>query len=62
MRTSYLGGAVNYLPEISIKAGEQAENFSEFPIVLSENLPELNVFLPNLGGCSPLAPSSYVCA
>ena len=33
-------GAVDFLPEISNRAGEQAEKLLEFPIVLSENLPE----------------------
>ena len=32
--------AVNFLPEISNRAGEQAEKLPEIPIVLSENLPE----------------------
>jgi len=39
-RTSNLGGAVNFLPETSNRAGEQAEKLPEFPIVLSEDLPE----------------------
>ena len=34
------GGAVNCLPEISNRVGEQAEKLPEFPIVLSENLPK----------------------
>ena len=34
------GGAENFLPEISNRAGEQAEKLPEFPIVLSENLPD----------------------
>ena len=39
-KTSNLGGAVNFLPEISNRAGEQAERLPTFPIVLSENLPQ----------------------
>ena len=31
---------VNFLPEIANRAGTQAEKFPEFPIVVSENLPE----------------------
>ena len=37
--TSNLGGC-KFLPEISSRAGEQAEKLPEFPIVPSENLPE----------------------
>ena len=33
-------GAVNCLPEISNRAGEQAEKLPECPIFLSENLPD----------------------
>ena len=39
-RTSNFDGAVNFRPEISNRAGEQAERLLEFPIVLSENLAE----------------------
>ena len=35
-----LKGAVNFLPEISNRAGQQAEKLPEFPIVLSEYFPE----------------------
>ena len=40
-RTSNLWGlhAINFLLEISNRDEEQAEEFPEFPIVLSENLP-----------------------
>ena len=33
-------GAVNLLPKISNRAGEQAEKLPDFPIDLSENLPD----------------------
>ena len=33
-------GAVSFLPEISNRAGEQADKLPELPIVLSGNLPE----------------------
>ena len=33
-------GAVHFLPEISTRTGEQTEKLPEFPIALSENLPE----------------------
>ena len=33
-------GAVNFLPEISNRAGGQEERLPKFPVVLSENLPE----------------------
>ena len=37
-RSSNLGvGAIKLPPELSNRAGEQAEKFLEFPIVLSEN-------------------------
>ena len=39
-RTSNFRGAVNFLPEISNRAGEKVEKLPEFPIPLSENLPE----------------------
>ena len=38
-RTTNLG-TVNFQPEKSNRAGEQAEKLHDFPIVLSENLSE----------------------
>ena len=46
-------GTVNFLSEISNRTAEQTEELPEFPIVLSENFPEWNGFLPNLGAAAP---------
>ena len=47
-------GAVNFLPEMSNRAGEQAEKLPKFPIVLSEKFPSETDFCPTCGGsCSP---------
>ena len=49
-------GAVNRLLEISIRAGEQVEKQPESAICLSEQLPESNELLLNLGSCSSPSP------
>ena len=40
------GGAVNFLPELSRRSGEQSEKLSEFPFALSDKLPNETVFCP----------------
>ena len=55
-------GAVNILPGISNRAGEQAEKLLEFLIILSENLPNETNFCPTWGLCSPLPPPPTIMA
>ena len=51
---------MSFLPEISNRAGEQAEKLPQFPIVLSEKFARMKWISAQLGGGAE-APYAYEC-